>query len=199
MIKKITTPFIWFFKLEAASGLLLLISATIALIISNSSLSNYYFSTLNEYFSDMIDIVFKYNGTLDKIIGDELMIVYGAPISSEDDTERAVLTAIEMQNQIEKLNETRKKRKESPIKVGVGINRGLVVSGNIGSRDMMDYTVIGDTVNLGARLCSAAGPDEIFVSENVFQETKNKFPYKKLEPIKVKGKEKKVNVYEIKA
>ena len=156
-------------------------------------------STLNEYFSDMIDIVFKYNGTLDKIIGDELMIVYGAPISSEDDTERAVLTAIEMQNQIEKLNETRKKRKESPIKVGVGINRGLVVSGNIGSRDMMDYTVIGDTVNLGARLCSAAGPDEIFVSESVFQETKNKFPYKKLEPIKVKGKEKKVNVYEIKA
>ena len=155
-------------------------------------------STLNEYFSDMIDIVFKYNGTLDKIIGDELMIVYGAPISSEDDTERAVLTAIEMQNQIEKLNETRKKRKESPIKVGVGINRGLVVSGNIGSRDMMDYTVIGDTVNLGARLCSAAGPDEIFVSESVFQETKNKFPYKKLEPIKVKGKEKKVNVYEIK-
>ena len=81
----------------------------------------------------------------------------------------------------------------------MGINRGLVVSGNIGSRDMMDYTVIGDTVNLGARLCSAAGPDDIFVSESVFQETKNKFPYKKLEPIKVKGKEKKVNVYEIKA
>ena len=155
-------------------------------------------STLNEYFSDMIDIVFKHNGTLDKIIGDELMVVYGAPISSKDDTERAVLTAIEMQKQIKCLNKVRKKRKESPIKVGMGINRGPVVSGNIGSRDLMDYTVIGDTVNLGARLCSAAGADDIFVSETVFQETKKGFSYNNLEPIKVKGKEKKVNVYQIK-
>ena len=74
-------------------------------------------STLNEYFSQMIDIVFKYNGTLDKIIGDELMIVYGAPIASEDDTERAVITAVEMQDQIKTLNKERNKRKE-PLKQG---------------------------------------------------------------------------------
>jgi adenylate cyclase len=152
-------------------------------------------STLNEYFSDMIDIVFKYNGTLDKIIGDELMIVYGAPISAEDDTQRAVTTAVEMQKQIIRLNKKRRKRKEIPISAGIGINRGIVVSGNIGSRDMMDYTVIGDTVNLGARLCSAAGPGEILVSSTVWKETPKHYSYKKLEPIKVKGKKNKVSVY----
>ena len=154
-------------------------------------------STLNEYFSDMIDIVFKYNGTLDKIIGDELMIVYGAPISAKDDTQRAVITAVEMQKQITRLNKQRKKRKDMPVSAGIGINRGVVVSGNIGSRDMMDYTVIGDTVNLGARLCSAAGPGEILVSSTVWKETQKDHSYKKLEPIKVKGKKNKVSVYRI--
>jgi adenylate cyclase len=154
-------------------------------------------STLNEYFSDMIDIVFKYNGTLDKIIGDELMIVYGAPISAEDDTQRAVTTAVEMQKQIIRLNKQRKKRKDIPISAGIGINRGIVVSGNIGSRDMMDYTVIGDTVNLGARLCSAAGPGEILVSSTVWKETQKHYSYEKLDPIKVKGKKNKVGVYRI--
>ena len=155
-------------------------------------------STLNEYFSQMIDIVFKYNGTLDKIIGDELMIVYGAPTAAEDDTERAVITAVEMQDQIKTLNKERKKRKEPPIKFGVGINRGPVVSGNIGSRDMMDYTVIGDAVNLGARLCSAAGPGEILVSGSVWDATKRKFSYNSLDPINVKGKKDKISVYQIK-
>ena len=154
-------------------------------------------STLNDYFSLMIDIVFKNNGTLDKIIGDELMIVFGAPTSSPDDTERAVQTAIEMQSKIETFNKQRNINKEVPIKVGIGINKGLVVSGNIGSRDLMDYTVIGDTVNLGARLCSAAGPDEIITSSSVWFETKNIFKYKKLKPIKVKGKKEEIPVYKI--
>ena len=154
-------------------------------------------NTLNEYFSEMIDIVFKNNGTLDKIIGDELMIVYGAPISNKDDTERAVKTAVEMQNKILELNKSRKKKKKKSIEVGMGINRGVVVSGNIGSRDMMDYTVIGDTVNLGARLCSAAGPGEILVSSSVWEETQKKYKYKKLDPILVKGKKDKIKIYSV--
>ena len=154
-------------------------------------------STLNKYFSLMIDIVFKNNGTLDKIIGDELMIVYGAPTSSKDDTQRALKTAIEMQEKINIFNKEREKNKEVPIKVGIGINKGLVVSGNIGSRELMDYTVIGDTVNLGARLCSAAGPDKIIVSKTVWEATKELYLYKKLKPIKVKGKENEVNIYEV--
>ena len=154
-------------------------------------------STLNEYFSEMIDIVFKHNGTLDKIIGDELMVVYGAPTSNEDDTLRAVATAVEMQSQINVLNAKRIKQRKKPILAGMGINKGIVVSGNIGSRDMMDYTVIGDTVNLGARLCSAAGPGEILVSSSVWKETQKHYSYKKLEPIRVKGKKNKVGVYRI--
>ena len=155
-------------------------------------------STLNEYFSEMIDLVFKNNGTLDKIIGDELMVVYGAPISSKDDTGRAVKTAIQMQKKLKEINANRKKKKEPLIFVGIGINRGVVVSGNIGSREMMDYTVVGDTVNLAARLCSAAKAGEVLVSDSVFKKTNKKHKYNKLEPIKVKGKKKKVEVFLIK-
>jgi len=103
-----------------------------------------------------------------------------------------------MQEEIKTFNKNRLKKKENPIYVGIGINRGLVVSGNIGSREMMDYTVIGDTVNLGARLCSAAGPNEIYVSDYVWENTKGLFNYKKLAPIKVKGKSKKIGIYKIK-
>ena len=152
-------------------------------------------STLNEYFSEMIDIVFKNNGTLDKIIGDELMVVYGAPISAKDDTTRAVQTASDMQEKLKELNEERKKRKEPLIAVGIGINRGEVVSGNIGSREMMDYTVIGDTVNLAARLCSAAKPGQILVSNSVFKKTRKMINYKKIEQLSLKGKRKKIDIF----
>ena len=85
-----------------------------------------------------------------------------------------------------------------PIEHGVGLNTDLVISGNIGSRDMMDYTVIGDTVNLGSRLCSAASPGEILVSKSVYNGLKNDFSFNKLDPIRVKGKAEKVNIYSIK-
>jgi len=123
------------------------------------------------------------------------MVLYGAPISGENDTQRAVETAIDMQLRIRQMNRERKKRKELPILVGAGINDGLVVSGNIGSRDLMDYTVIGDTVNVASRLCAHAGPGEIFVSESVYKKTKNKFLYSKLDPISVKGKKNKVPAF----
>ncbi len=154
-------------------------------------------TTLNEYFTDMIDIVFKHNGTIDKIIGDELMVVYGAPLSTKNDTERAIKTAVEMQQKIKELNKERKRRNEGPICVGIGINRGDVISGNIGSRDMMDYTVIGDTVNLGSRLCSSAKPNEILVSKPVYTKTKETFNYKPLDSIKVKGKKDKIELYKV--
>ena len=153
--------------------------------------------TLNEYFSEMIDIVFKHNGTLDKIIGDELMVVFGAPLTAEDDTERALNTAVEMQNKIKELNNIRKQRGEEPVLVGAGINKGFVVSGNIGSRDMMDYTVIGDTVNLGSRLCSAAGPGEIIVSKEVIKNQEDNFSFEELKPIMVKGKKDKINIFKV--
>tara|TARA_Y100000590_G_scaffold297103_1_gene334815 strand:- start:24640 stop:26670 length:2031 start_codon:yes stop_codon:yes gene_type:complete len=152
-------------------------------------------STLNEHFSAMIDIVFKHNGTLDKIVGDQLMIVFGAPTTQDDDTERAMFTAQEMQEKIKLINKERAKRKEKSVHVGIGINRGAAVSGNIGSQERMDYTIIGDAVNLGARLCSAAGADEILISKTVYDIVKDKVSCKELEPINVKGKKEKISVY----
>ena len=154
-------------------------------------------STLNDYFTEMIDIVFKYNGTLDKIVGDELMIVFGAPISGADDTKRALDTAIEMMEKLDSFNKKRKTKKLLPINIGVGINHGPVISGNIGSREMMDYTVIGDTVNLAARLCSHAPPGNIIVSPSVHRKTSKFYQYEKLEPIEVKGKKKKIQIQKV--
>ncbi len=154
-------------------------------------------STLNDYFTEMIDIVFKHNGTLDKIVGDELMIVYGAPIGAADDTKRALDTAIEMMVRLKSFNKKRKIKKLHPIEIGVGINHGPVISGNIGSREMMDYTVIGDTVNLAARLCSHSPPGNIIVSPSVFRKTSKFYQYEKLEPIEVKGKKKKIQIQKV--
>jgi len=155
--------------------------------------------SLNEYFDKMIEVVFKHNGTLDKIIGDALMVIYGAPIGSNNDAERALLTAIEMQQKLEELNVVRLTRGQSPLEIGIGLNTGKAISGNIGSKVQMNYTVIGDAVNLSSRLCSFAKAGQIIVSESVFSALKNKsnFAFRELTPIHVKGKEDAVNVFEV--
>ena len=155
--------------------------------------------TLNEYFNLMIEIIFKYNGTLDKIIGDALMVIYGAPNATEKDTENALLTAIEMQEKLIEFNQNRIIHSKPPIYIGIGINSGKVISGNIGSRQQMNFTVIGDSVNLASRLCSVAASDEIIVSDAVWKKVKlNKsFKAKKLKPVKVKGKVKPIEIKEI--
>ena len=154
-------------------------------------------STLNEHFKEMIEIVFKYNGTLDKIVGDQLMIVFGAPISNKDDTIRAINTALDMQSKVKAINKTRAKKGAEPVFIGIGVNKGLAVSGNIGSDERMDYTIIGDTVNLGARLCSVAKPGEILISKSVYNEIKTDFECRTLKPISVKGKKEKISVYSL--
>lgn len=155
--------------------------------------------TLNEYFNLMIEIIFKYNGTLDKIIGDALMVIYGAPNSTEKDTENAVLTAIEMQEKLIEFNQQRIIHSKLPITIGIGINRGRVISGNIGSRQQMNFTVIGDSVNLASRLCSVAKADEIIISDAVWKQirTNKFFKNRKLNPVKVKGKAKPIEIKEI--
>ena len=167
--------------------------------MSESMPPNEVVETLNEYFNLMIEIIFKYNGTLDKIIGDALMVIYGAPNSTEKDTENAVLTAIEMQEKLIEFNQQRIIHSKMPITIGIGINRGKVISGNIGSRQQMNFTVIGDSVNLASRLCSVAKADEIIVSDAVWKQIKtNKiFKNRKLNPVKVKGKVKPIEIKEI--
>ena len=140
---------------------------------------------LNKYFKSMIDVVFKYNGTLDKIVGDELMVLYGVPLKSEDDTDNAVKTAIKMFQSLDKFNEVIIKEGYKPFKIGIGINKGKAVSGNIGSEQQMNYTVIGDTINLGARLCSHAKSGEILISSSVKGVISNDYPFKKIPSIEV--------------
>ena len=150
---------------------------------------------LNKYFKSMIDVVFKYNGTLDKIVGDELMVLYGVPLKGEDDTDNAIKTAIKMFQALDKFNEKIVKEGYKPFKIGIGINKGKAVSGNIGSEQQMNYTVIGDTINLGARLCSHAKSGEILISSSVKGIISNDYPFKKIPSIEVKGKSKPIDVW----
>jgi adenylate cyclase len=120
---------------------------------------------LNEHFTAMTEIVFKYKGTLDKFIGDEVMALFGAPFPMEEDALLAVRAAIEMQQRNEWLNESRLEQKLPTFEIGIGINSGDVFSGYIGSPDRMDYTVIGDNVNVASRLCSVASAGEIIIGE----------------------------------
>lgn len=167
--------------------------------MSETMAPNEVVETLNDYFNLMIEIIFKYNGTLDKIIGDALMVIYGAPNATEQDTKNAVLTAIEMQEKLIQFNQDRIINLKQPIKIGIGINRGKVISGNIGSKQQMNFTVIGDSVNLASRLCSVAASDEIIVSDAVWKKVKDlkTFKSKKLNPVKVKGKVKPIEIKEI--
>lgn len=154
---------------------------------------------LNEYFSRMTRIVFKHGGTLDKFIGDALMAFFGNPIYFEDHARRAVAMAIEMRSEMQELK--RKwavEGKENSFDIGMGINTGDVVVGNLGSADFFDYTVIGDEVNLASRLESIASRGQILISENTYREVKDFFEIKKLEPVMVKGKSQPIQIYEVK-
>ncbi len=150
---------------------------------------------LNKYFKSMIDVVFKYNGTLDKIVGDELMVLYGVPLKTEDDTNNAVLTAVKMFDALDKFNKNIVKEGYKPFEIGIGINKGKAVSGNIGSEQQMNYTVIGDTINLGARLCSHANSGEILISSSVKDVIGDNYNFKKIPAIEVKGKTNPIDVW----
>jgi class 3 adenylate cyclase len=152
---------------------------------------------LNTYLSGLTDIVFKFEGTLDKYIGDCVMAVFGAPISHYNDAERATITAIEMQNYVRAINKTRVKEGLPEVKIGIGINSGHAISGNMGSIDRMDYTVIGDVVNIAARLESVAGEGQILITKEVFDEVRYAVEADFLDTINVKGRAQPVDVYEV--
>ena len=107
---------------------------------------------LNEFFTMATDIVFRYGGTLDKFLGDGIMVIFGAPYQHDDDAIRAVTAAVEMRAAAEGLFRKRREQDKAPFRIKIGINSGKVIAGNIGSEKRMDYTVIGDTVNVASRL-----------------------------------------------
>lgn len=154
---------------------------------------------LNEYFTLMVDCIQNEGGILDKFIGDAIMAVFGIPFAHEDDTDRALRAAIAMMHRLREFNEKRKKKELPIINHGIGINTEPVVSGNIGSEKRMDYTVIGDGVNLASRiegLCKQYGA-HILISEFTFQKLKATYRTRMLDKVIVKGKHKPVAIYEV--
>jgi len=151
---------------------------------------------LNQYFSAMVEIIFRFNGTLDKYIGDGLMAVFGAPMEGENDAERAILAAKEMKRQLAVMMATQEGSRKK-LDIRIGINTGRVVAGNIGSPRRLDYTVIGDPVNIASRLESIAKPNQILIGEETYRAVKGKFKIKKIGPKKVKGKSAEIMVYEV--
>ena len=156
-------------------------------------------SMLNEYFQVMVEeIVFRYEGTLEKYIGDALFAIWGAPYQKPDDPERAVKAAIEMQWAVLRLNEKWVRQGKQPIQIHIGINTGKVAAGNIGSEKLIQYATIGDTTNVTSRICDVAQAEEILVSQSTCDRLKAlSLPFKKMPPVKVKGKEQPLQLYRL--
>jgi adenylate cyclase len=157
---------------------------------------------LNEYLSRMTEVIFKYEGTLDKYIGDAIMAVFGAPLDMPDHAERAIRAGLEMQ---ERLAEWNAERKEGPtFRIRIGINSGKAVAGEIGSVNKKEYTVLGDTVNTASRLeTSVAKPGSVVVGENTYRMVEGlgegRFDFQALGAFSLKGKKKEVLVYGVAA
>jgi len=148
---------------------------------------------LNRYLERMVSIVERYGGTVDKYIGDALMVLFGAPLAKEDDPDRAVQAAFAMRAELARLNEEMKRaspKKFSPIHIGIGIHTGEVVAGSIGSANRLEYTVIGDAVNLASRIegLTKQFKTDILISEATVKELRGSYPLTRLRRTKVKGK-----------
>jgi len=151
---------------------------------------------LNNFFTEMTEIIFKNNGTLDKFIGDAIMAIFGIPLEFANHAELALLTALEMMKKLEDLNS--QLAAENMIHVRIGIHSGKLISGDFGSPRRLDYTVLGNTVNIASRLESAvAGSDEIVVAETTYLACSRKFDFELLGEKKLHGISKPVNVYRV--
>jgi adenylate cyclase len=153
---------------------------------------------LNEYFTDMVDIVFAHNGVLDKYIGDMIMAVFGSVLQSEEDASNAVMVGNKMMTGLHQLNRRRAARGDEPIRIGVGISTGNVVAGNIGSLKRMEYTVIGDRVNLAERLEGANKfyGTSILICDATWAAVKHHAATREIDLIRVRGRSRPVAIYE---
>ena len=152
---------------------------------------------LNEFYNLMIEMTFRNDGTLDKFLGDGVMCIFGAPIARADHAMQAVRTALDMQAGIAALSDRFALSGRPPIAVGIGVSAGEVVAGTVGSEDRMEYTAIGDSVNLAARLESIARPGQILISQHTFAMVEDRVHAKAMGAVRVKGKEDEVEVYEV--
>jgi len=153
---------------------------------------------LNTHFSRMAEIILRHDGTLDKYIGDAIMAFWGAPVPTKDHPEKAVMAAMEMLEALEDVNRMLKERGFTlDLKIGIGINTGVATIGNIGSAQKLNYTVVGDTVNLASRLEGLTKDynSALIISEYTYERVKDKVECTLLGNVKVKGREKPVTIY----
>ena len=152
---------------------------------------------LTEYFTEMVECVFRHGGTLDKFIGDAVMAQWGAPIGSSDDADQAMAAAIDMMDELVKLNVRWLAEGRPSLQIGIGLNYGEAFAGNIGSERRLEFTVIGDTVNTASRLCGKAEPAEILLSENMRCALSSPPPLDECPPMELKNKSQPVKVYRV--
>ncbi len=156
-------------------------------------------SLLNDYFTIMVECIQREGGMLDKFIGDAIMAAFGIPISHGDDEDRALRAAISMIRELDEWNVKRAIEGKKPVNMGIGLNTDTIVSGNIGSPKRMDYTMIGDGVNLSARLESACKKyfARILISENTYNKLKGTYRVRHIDDVVVSGKTEPIGVFEV--
>ncbi|WP_457622482.1 adenylate/guanylate cyclase domain-containing protein, partial [Persephonella sp.] len=154
---------------------------------------------LNVYFDDFTKIILNNRGLLDKYIGDAVMAVFNAPVTVPDHPDRACRTALDLVDRLDKINEKLEKLDLPPIRIGIGINTGKAIIGNLGSSLRFEYTAIGDTVNLASRLegLNRIYGTEIILSQYTVEKVRSEFLFRKLDRVRVKGKEQPVYVYQL--
>jgi adenylate cyclase len=154
---------------------------------------------LNEYFAGMVESVLHHRGVVDKFIGDAIMAVFGAPVPEPDDALNAVRAALEMRSRLQQINETFQTRGLPEIRAGIGLHSGQVVAGNMGHVERMEYTVIGDAVNLASRLegMTKELACDVVMSEDLYEQVKDDVIAEPLKRITVKGREQDVMVYRL--
>jgi adenylate cyclase len=152
---------------------------------------------LEEFYTVMIDTTLKHDGTLDKFLGDGVMAIFGAPHPVPDHTHRAVQAALDMRAGVREISARRVREGRDPLTIGVGISAGEVVAGTVGTAQRMEYTVVGDSVNLAARLQADAKPGQILISRHTYDQVRGRIEARSLGMVRLRGKELPVEAFEV--
>jgi adenylate cyclase len=155
-------------------------------------------NTLNEYFEVMAEVLDRHAGLLDKFVGDEIIGLFGAPIEMEDAPLKAVMCALDMLRSLREFNHTRQAEGQPPILIGIGINTGKVITGAIGAdRNLLNYTAIGDAMNVASRLVTLAKSNEIIISDATYDKVRAQVEAAEMPPQRLKGKSEEMRIFRV--